>query len=983
MTSSSFNSVVDREAEISAMRKAIIIERKARYTDFRGKRSTFADFMRRTSERLMKRFPMDLRWTTLRGLFRQYPNLDVASRIMILRRTEEMLVGPPQIADPEAEFAKGKAVMNKSSGKLVSAKSSAAKKSGAKSATAKNSVSAGASNAGTSSNLNSGKSGLNFAGGSRSGEAKVSASNGSKSAVAKAGNNGSNKNGAVASSITAGEPAASPYKYGSPFKSRSGGGSKSSSSSKPAVAESRSLEYPIPHLSIDSAGMKQLEDKNKPAKSDRIIEPVDMNDPSKLEVQFLRGVGPKMAELLEKLGVNNAEQLLRHYPRQHLDFQNHRKIRDLEVGETVTIFGTIRSVGAYQSKRGNISILSITINDGSGSILISKFVGGRSNKYLLERYKASYPKGAQVMASGIVELDDYGGRLKLKNAEIELLGTLAANDDDFGSLHVGRLVPVYALTEGLSLRTLRKIIHTALDSFADKMTDPLPKELRERLGLADLPAALWGIHFPESLEQSEEARQRLVFDELLLAQLELAMRRYHFQNNNDALTLKSPTGHLLQQFKEGLPFKLTGAQERVFGEIERDLASPKPMHRLVQGDVGSGKTVVAAMSALVAIENGYQVAVMAPTEILAEQHFRQFQRWLTPLGLRCALFLGKQTVKERRQVQQELLNGQVHVAIGTHALIQDDVEFNKLGFVIIDEQHRFGVKQRANLKAKGNNPELLTMTATPIPRTLALSLHGDLDVSEIDELPPGRKPIETKLVCTAKEKNEMISKIKEEIMFGRQVYIVFPLIEESETLSAKAATVEYERLCTEIFPQFKIGLMHGKLKAQDKDKVMEEFRKGEYHILVSTTVIEVGVDVPNSTVMVIENADRFGLAQLHQLRGRVGRGADKSYCFLVADAKSEQTRQRLGIMTETNDGFVVAQKDLELRGPGEFLGVRQSGMPEMLLADIVKDAKILESARKVAIEWIKEDPELKNAPVLQRLLQDRKRIGRAELMSSG
>lgn len=982
MTGNSFNPVIDREAEISAMRKAIIIERKARYTDFRGKRSTFADFMRRTSEKLMKRFPMDLRWTTLRGLFRQYPNLDVAARIMILRRAEEMLLGPAQIADPEAEFAKGrtgatKTIASKAGGKSSVNKTQVAGKAALSSGSGSR-TSSGTSAAGKSIAASSKQNGpasrqvgaAKSASSSRNGKDKLAASASSQLTAT------------AASDLTAREPAASPYKYGSPFKSRSGSKSNGATS-KPAVPASRTLEYPVPNLSIDSPGTKQVEDKNTPAKADRIIDAVDMNDPSKMEVQFLRGVGPKMAELLERLGINNAEQLLRHYPRQHLDFQNHRKIRDLEVGETVTIFGTIRSVGAYQSKRGNISILSITINDGSGSILISKFVGGRSNKYLLERYKASYPKGAQVMASGIVELDDYGGKLKLKNAEIELLGTLAANDDDFGSLHVGRLVPVYALTEGLSLRTLRKIIHSALDTFADKMVDPLPSELRDRLGLSDLRSALWGIHFPENTEQSEEARQRLVFDELFLAQLELAMRRYHFQNTNDALTLASSSGILLNKFKEALPFKLTGAQERVFGEIERDLASPKPMHRLVQGDVGSGKTVVAALSALVAIENGYQVAVMAPTEILAEQHFRQFQRWLTPLGLRCALFLGKQTAKERKQVQQELLNGQVNVAIGTHALIQDDVEFNKLGFVIIDEQHRFGVKQRANLKAKGTNPELLTMTATPIPRTLALSLHGDLDVSEIDELPPGRKPIETKLVCTAKEKNEMLSKIKEEIMFGRQAYIVFPLIEESETLSAKAATVEYERLRTEVFPQFRIGLMHGKLKAQDKDKIMEEFRKGEFQILVSTTVIEVGVDVPNSTVMVIENADRFGLAQLHQLRGRVGRGADKSYCYLVADAKSEQTRQRLGIMTETNDGFVVAQKDLELRGPGEFLGVRQSGMPEMLLADIVKDAKILEAARKVAIEWIKEDPELNGAPLLQRLLQERKRTGSAELMSSG
>jgi ATP-dependent DNA helicase RecG len=391
------------------------------------------------------------------------------------------------------------------------------------------------------------------------------------------------------------------------------------------------------------------------------------------------------------------------------------------------------------------------------------------------------------------------------------------------------------------------------------------------------------------------------------------------------------------------------------------------MQRLVQGDVGSGKTVVAAMACLVAIENGYQAAVMAPTEILAEQHYRQFQKWLTPLGLRCALLLGKQGVKERRLIQQDLLSGQVHVAIGTHALIQDDVEFTKLGLIVIDEQHRFGVKQRARLKAKGLNPELLTMTATPIPRTLALTLHGDLDVSEIDELPPGRKPIQTKVLSGAKQKEKLISFIKGEVAKGRQAYIVFPLIEESEALSAKAATAEYETLKVS-HPDLRFGLMHGKLKPQEKEEVMDAFRNGQYDALVCTTVIEVGVDVPNATVMVIENADRFGLAQLHQLRGRVGRGGEQSYCFLVSNSSSQTTRQRLTIMEQTNDGFVVAEKDLELRGPGEFLGVRQSGLPDMFLADLIHDAAILEQARNAALTLVKDDPKLERYPSLKKMI---------------
>jgi ATP-dependent DNA helicase RecG len=386
---------------------------------------------------------------------------------------------------------------------------------------------------------------------------------------------------------------------------------------------------------------------------------------------------------------------------------------------------------------------------------------------------------------------------------------------------------------------------------------------------------------------------------------------------------------------------------------------------------------------LIAIENGFQGAMMAPTEILAEQHFRQFQRYLTPLGLKAALLVGKQGVKERRLVQEGLLNGQIHIAVGTHALIQDGVEFKNLGLIIIDEQHRFGVKQRAKLRAKGHSPQLLTMTATPIPRTLALAVHGDLDVSEIDQLPPGRKAIETKLVRPSK-RGELFEFMERQIKLGRQAYVVFPLIEESETLSAKAATIEYEKLQNKVFPDLNIGLMHGKLKPQEKDMVMDAFRKGEYQILVSTTVIEVGVDVPNATVMVIENADRFGLAQLHQLRGRVGRGAEQSYCFLVADAKSEQTRQRLSIMEETNDGFVVAQKDLELRGPGEIMGTRQSGLPDLMLADIVNDAKILEDARHLAIEIVKDDPWLKNYPGLAKLLEVKSTQSEVdELLTSG
>ncbi|MBZ0189719.1 MAG: ATP-dependent DNA helicase RecG, partial [Candidatus Obscuribacterales bacterium] len=706
--------------------------------------------------------------------------------------------------------------------------------------------------------------------------------------------------------------------------------------------------------------------------------------PDSIEVKFVKGVGPKLAAILNRMEVFTVSDLIRHYPRRHLDFQNRLLIKDIEEGQEVSIFGTIRTVSAFQSKKRNISVLTVQIGDGTGTINITRFVGGRSNKYLLDRYKAQYPSGAQVLASGIVERDRYSRKFQLKNAEVEVLGSLAEATEAEPqpiSLHAGRLVPVYPLTEGLSLRHLRTVIHNALDKFGDGIVDPLPAKIRDELGLMGLRSALYTIHFPDDVESKDEARRRLVFDELFSIQLQLAHRRYKFDQNENALALKHSETGLVSELLKALPFKLTGAQERVFAEIARDLASSKPLHRLVQGDVGSGKTVVALLAFMVAVENRYQGAMMAPTEILAEQHYRQFQKLVTPLGLRCGLVLGKQGVKERREVRQLLKSGQVHIAVGTHALLEDDVEFDNLGLIIIDEQHRFGVKQRARLKAKSQSPELLTMTATPIPRTLAMTLHGDLDVSEIDELPPGRKAVVTKFVRPG-QRRELFEFVLKEVAAGRQIYVVFPLIDESESLSAKAATIEFEKL-KNTYKNLRFGLMHGKLKPQEKDETMEQFREGNFDVLVSTTVIEVGVDVPNATTMIIENADRFGLAQLHQLRGRVGRGSDQSYCFLSSESKSQTTRERLSILTQTNDGFVVAEKDLEIRGPGEFLGYRQSGLPDLVLADLVNDTSILEDARNTAIAVIKHDPELEKNPRLRELLDKRLRLAESEVMRSG
>ena len=529
------------------------------------------------------------------------------------------------------------------------------------------------------------------------------------------------------------------------------------------------------------------------------------------------------------------------------------------------------------------------------------------------------------------------------------------------NLNIARIVPIYTVCEDLSIKVLRRAIFNAIQTYKSEITNVIPDFIREKLEILDKKIAVEQIHFPESQELLEQARFSLIFEELFLIQLKLVRLREQNSANHSALALKIKEKGLVHQFIDGLPFELTGAQKRAVNEILTDLNSDIPMARLLQGDVGSGKTVVATIMLLAGVENGYQGALMAPTEILAQQHYNNLQQWLAPMGISVGLFLGSQGKKIREKFRTDLRNGQMNIAVGTHALIQDDVDFYNLGAIVVDEQHRFGVKQRNVLKKKSQNPQMLTMTATPIPRTLALTVHGDLDLTIIDELPKGRKPIKTSLVTSHRGVYDLIQR---EIEAGRQAYVVYPLIEESETLSAKAATIEAERLQNEVFPQFKIGLLHGKLKNDEKEQVMADFKNKKYDILVSTTVVEVGVDVPNATVMLIENAERFGLSQLHQLRGRVGRNSLQSYCILHTSTKLQETRERLNIMTQTNDGFVIAEKDLQLRGPGEFLGTRQSGLPDLIISDIVRDAKILETARAEAIDFVKshkidEYPKLK------------------------
>lgn len=721
----------------------------------------------------------------------------------------------------------------------------------------------------------------------------------------------------------------------------------------------KSIEQLIKTIKADLAQEKTAKEEEETMQLQR------QKHPSEVDVMYIKGVGPKVAYKLNKLGIFTAQDLMMYFPKKHIDYSSRTLIKNLKEGQTTSVFGYIKSVSAFNT-RNNLSVIRVVIQDESGKFELS-FFQAKGNKYLLERTKAQFPVNAGIMVSGTVKFNSYNNQLTMDKPTYSIMSGEFMEDSDSQNLNVARIVPIYTVCEGLSIKTLRRAIFNAIELYKNDIVNIIPEQIQERLGILDKKVSVEQIHFPESINSLEHARFSLIFEELFLVQLKLIRLRENTAKNTSSYALKVHKDGLVQQFIKNLPFELTSGQKQAVNEILNDMDSDTPMQRLLQGDVGSGKTVVATIMLLAAIENGYQGALMAPTEILAQQHYNNLVEWLTPMGLSVGLFLGSHGKKIRQKFETDLKNGQTHIAVGTHALIQENVEFNNLGAIVVDEQHRFGVKQRNVLKKKSQNPQMLTMTATPIPRTLALTVHGDLDLTVINELPKGRKPIKTTLTGSHKAVWDLI---KQEVDSGRQAYVVYPLIDESETLSAKAATIEAERLQNEVFPQYKIGLLHGKLKNDEKDEVMKEFKDGKFDILVSTTVVEVGVDVPNATVMVIENAERFGLSQLHQLRGRVGRNSLQSYCVLITSSRSQETRERLGIMTETNDGFVIAEKDLQLRGPGEFLGTRQSGLPDLIISDIVRDAKILEIARNEAIDFvnnydIEQYPALKNVTSLE------------------
>ncbi len=662
----------------------------------------------------------------------------------------------------------------------------------------------------------------------------------------------------------------------------------------------------------------------------------------RLPVQYVKGVGPARARQLARLGISTVADLLFHIPRRYEDRSNLTLIWNLAHGKVETTQGTVVSVGDLRPRHG-LTITKAAIVDQTGVAYAVWY----NQPYI----KRMLRKGMQLILTGKVERRF--GEIQIQSPEFEVL-----EGDEEDLLHTGRIVPIYPSTEGLSQRTLRSIVHNALTAFVDAVPEILPGDLRERLHFLEIREALRKMHFPSSEEEHLQARRRLAFEELFLLQLVLLLRKQAMGQVQKGFRYRQD-GDLIKRFIESLPYPLTGAQRRVIAEIAADMQSPHPMNRLIQGDVGSGKTVIAAAALVLCVQGGYQGALMAPTEILAGQHYLTLKPLLEPLGIRVALLVGGLEKDQREEVLEGIACGEVDIVIGTHALIQEDVTFARLGLVVVDEQHKFGVMQRARLRQKGFYPDVIVMTATPIPRTLALTLYGDLDLSLLDESPPGRTPVVT-YWRRSSSRSKVYAFCREQVQQGRQVYVVCPLVEESEKLEAKAALEMAERLSQTELKGLHIGVLHGRMSLEEKEKVMRSFRNGELDVLVSTSVIEVGIDVPNATVMVIEDADRFGLAQLHQLRGRVGRGPWKSYCILIADPTTEEGRKRLEVMERTSDGFAIAQEDLVLRGPGELFGTRQHGLPDLRVANLLTDLPILEEARREAQRLLQEDPTLED-----------------------
>jgi len=651
-------------------------------------------------------------------------------------------------------------------------------------------------------------------------------------------------------------------------------------------------------------------------------------------LQYLKGVGESRAALFHRLGIYTVGDVIYHFPRDYEDRSRLKKLIELQDGDQCSFEGMIISKPVVSKPRRGLSICRVSIRDDTGLINAVWF----NQPYLKDQFRP----GDRYLFYGKIT----------KKRTFEVLNPVFEKADKNGPLNLCRIMPVYPATGKLTQNVIRTVIRNALEYAGDGLEDILPEYIRERYGLADLKYSVNNIHFPENEDSFLKARERLVFEELLLLQLALMSVKTYQETDSSAICFGARDE--VRRFIRELPFKLTNAQMRVFYEIERDMESSKVMNRLVQGDVGSGKTIVAVLALVKAVKSGYQGAFMVPTEILAAQHFDSVNRLLAPLGIKTALLTGSIGAKASREILEGIYTGEIDIVIGTHALLEEKVKFRKLGLVVTDEQHRFGVRQRAVLSSKGVSPDMLVMTATPIPRTLALILYGDLDISVIDELPPGRKKVLTYVVDSGM-RERINNFIRKQVKEGRQVYIVCPLVEESESVEAASASETAARLACKTFSDLRVGLVHGKMKPQEKDDVMKQFVSGQIDILVSTTVIEVGVNVANASLMVVENAERFGLSQLHQLRGRVGRSEHQSYCILFNESNSQIARERMKIMAETSDGFIISEKDLELRGPGDFFGTRQHGIPELKIANLYKDVEILKKAQETAAAILEND----------------------------
>jgi len=669
---------------------------------------------------------------------------------------------------------------------------------------------------------------------------------------------------------------------------------------------------------------------------------------------YMKGVGPARAAMLEAKGLKTVEDLLTYAPFRYEDRSNVKSLAELAPGEMATVLAEVRSTKVSGFRRRNLGLFEATFTDASRGVLAGKWFHGA---YLAD----VLAPGQKIALYGKVEFDTYSGHLAMMHPEYEIL---ADDEDGDASLHTGRIVPVYEAAGKVNTRALRTLLHRILESIAPLSDDPVPEHIRAQLKMPDRWSAIRQLHFPPPDADlrvlnafRSPAQYRLIFEEFFWLECGLELKRAKARLHPGIQF--ALTDRARERIKTMLPFRPTGAQKRVLAEIAHDMSEPHPMYRLLQGDVGSGKTLVAAEAAIIAIENGYQVAVLAPTEILATQHYFYFKKLFQKLDYVTILVTGSSTAREKLQLKKLAAAGLAHVVVGTHALLEADMEFKRLGLAIVDEQHRFGVEQRQALLEKGADkgtpPDVIVMTATPIPRTLALTIYGDLDVSVIDELPPGRKPIVTTHM-TEDKVEQVYSFLKQQIALGRQAYVVYPVIEESEALAMKAAQKMHQHLSQLVFPDLEVGLLHGRMPPADKEAAMDRFQRGLTKILVSTTVIEVGVDVPNASVMVIEQAERFGLAQMHQLRGRVGRGAEQSYCILVTAKMSELARERIRTLVDSGDGFYIAEMDMKLRGPGEFFGTRQSGLPALQIGSIVRDADVLEVARNEAAAFVAHPP---------------------------